>query len=91
MKECRHLHRIEHSAHGINLLALIITPACQLVEGGLQNILTRFHKFHFRCDGVSDCPVTEISNGGEDEEGCEGSGDFDVSLTDLRTSPRRLN
>ena len=38
----------------------------------------------FRCDGVSDCPQTEISNGGEDEEGCdESSGDFDISDTDL--------
>ena len=35
-----------------------------------------FNLFH-RCDGVSDCPQTEISNGGEDEEGCdESSGDF---------------
>ena len=38
--------------------------------------------FFSRCDGVADCPQTEISNGGEDEEGCdESSGDF--SDTDL--------
>jgi len=27
-----------------------------------------------RCDGKSDCPLTETSSGGEDEENCEGSG-----------------
>ena len=26
------------------------------------------------CDGLVDCPVTETGPGGEDEEGCEGSG-----------------
>ena len=27
------------------------------------------------CDGKNDCPLTETSSGGEDEEGCaEGSG-----------------
>ena len=25
------------------------------------------------CDGVDDCPMTEVSGGGEEEEGCEGS------------------
>jgi len=29
------------------------------------------------CDGKSDCPMTETSHGGEDEEGCEGSGPID--------------
>ena len=41
-----------------------------------------------RCDGVSDCPRTEITEGGEDEEGCESSGDFDIGDTDLRIAPR---
>jgi len=27
-----------------------------------------------RCNGVNDCPQTETLSGGEDEEGCEGSG-----------------
>jgi len=31
-----------------------------------------------RCDGNSDCPLTEISSGGEDEESCEGSGSGQV-------------
>ena len=26
------------------------------------------------CDGVDDCPMTEVSGGGEEEDGCEGSG-----------------
>ena len=30
--------------------------------------------FHQRCNGVNDCPQTESLSGGEDEEGCEGSG-----------------
>ena len=30
--------------------------------------------FHQRCNGVNDCPQTETLSGGEDEEGCEGSG-----------------
>ena len=25
------------------------------------------------CDGVSDCPINEMSGGGEEEDGCEGS------------------
>ena len=30
------------------------------------------------CDGKNDCPLTETSSGGEDEEGCaEGSGQVD--------------
>ena len=34
-----------------------------------------FHtQFKQRCDGNSDCPLTETSSGGEDEENCEGSG-----------------
>merc|ERR1712001_130017 len=40
-----------------------------------------------RCDGVSDCPRTEITEGGEDEEGCESSGDFDIGDTGLRIAP----
>ena len=43
-----------------------------------------------RCDGVSDCPLTETSNGGEDEEGCEeSSGDFEISDIDLRIGPKQ--
>ena len=30
--------------------------------------------YHQRCDGKNDCPLTETSAGGEDEENCEGSG-----------------
>ena len=26
------------------------------------------------CDGVEDCPLSEVSGGGEEEEDCEGSG-----------------
>merc|ERR1719222_1618496 len=26
------------------------------------------------CNGINECPLTEDNDGGEDEEGCEGSG-----------------
>ena len=31
------------------------------------------------CDGKDDCPSTESSLGGEDENGCDGGGDFHSS------------
>jgi len=34
------------------------------------------------CNGISECPMTETTHGGEDEEGCEGSGDEEQDLPD---------
>ena len=37
-----------------------------------------------------DCPLTETSNGGEDEEGCdESSGDFEIGDINLRIGSKR--
>jgi len=32
------------------------------------------------CNGISECPMTETTPGGEDEEGCEGSGGEEQEL-----------
>lgn len=56
--------------------------------GQLLNFDNKSVQYFFRCDEVFDCPLTETSNGGEDEEGCEeSSGDFEISDIDLRMAP----
>ena len=39
--------------------------------------------YHQRCDGKNDCPLTETSAGGEDEENCEGSGQVMMMMMSL--------
>ena len=51
-------------------MMMMITRPCHAM---LKLILITIN--HKRCDGKSDCPLTETSSGGEDEENCaEGSG-----------------
>ena len=41
----------------------------------MKKIIIILDSFKQRCDGKNDCPLTETSTGGEDEENCdEGSG-----------------
>ena len=40
------------------------------------------------CDGIQDCPETEVTIGGEDEDDCDGES-LEISIADKKLGPAR--